>query len=277
MPELPEVETIVRQIRPRLVGRRLQAPKLRHTDVLRGVTRPELVRALTGARVTTVTRRAKHVVIRLHRTRVVIQPRMTGSLLIYDRPLTRPERRYVVLEAGLGRRSRFVFRDVRRLGTIMLLDDPGWRRYTERIGPEPLTPTFTAARLGAQLGRTRQAVKKALMDQRLLAGVGNIYANEALFRAAIDPSRPADSLTPIDFRRLHRAVRFVLRRGIEAGGTTVRDYRTSTGEPGSYQHALLVYGRGGEPCERCRTILTTTHAIDGRSTTFCWRCQGTTP
>ncbi len=120
---------------------------------------------------------------------------------------------------------------------------------------------------------TRQAIKKAIMDQRRLAGVGNIYASEALFGARIDPSRRTDQLTRDEFRRLHRSVRSVLRAAIARKGTTVRDYRTGTGEEGAFQHYLRVYGRGGLPCLVCGTLLTTTHAIDGRTTTFCWRCQ----
>ncbi len=275
MPELPEVETIVRQLRPQLVGQTFRNPRLFHTDVLRGVRPARFVAALHNARVGSVTRRAKHIVIRIQdRDRVVIQPRMTGALLVYERRLSAEQRRYAVLQVTLPGRRYLVYRDVRRLGTISLLDAEAWTTYTDRIGPEPLSPKFTASCLETRMRRTRQAIKKALMDQRLLAGVGNIYANEALFRAQIDPSRPADGLSRPECRRLHRAVRSVLRAAVDAGGTTIRDYRTSTGDPGSFQHVLQVYGRGGEPCVRCGTRLTTTHSIDARSTTFCFRCQG---
>jgi len=275
VPELPEVETIVRDLAPRLTGRTFTDIRLRKTDVLRDVTRPRLLRTLNGARVTGVSRRAKHAVIALDTGhRLVIQPRMTGSLLINTRPLTVEERRYAVLEASIGRGATFVYRDVRRLGTIWLLDEPGWSTYTARIGPEPLDPDFDVPRFRARLRGTRQAIKKVLMDQRRIAGVGNIYANEALFEARIDPSRRADRLSTAETRRLWSAVRGVLSRAIAARGTTVRDYRTGTGQPGSFQFALHVYGHGGDPCPRCGARLTTTHAIDGRATTFCWRCQG---
>ena len=275
MPELPEVETIVRQLRPQLVGRTLRNPKLYHTDVLRDVRPAQLLNALRNATVHEVARRAKHVVIRIDRDkRMVIQPRMTGALLIYDHRLTAVQRKYAVLQLSLGGGSFLVYRDVRRLGTITLLDSEGWSVYTERIGPEPLTPQFNSTLFEDRMRRTRQGIKKALMDQRLIAGVGNIYANEALFRARIDPSRPANTLATDDYRRLHRAVRRVLRAAIGKGGTTVRDYRTSTGDRGAYQHVLQVYGRGGEPCVRCHTRLVTTHSIDARATTFCFRCQG---
>ncbi len=275
MPELPEVETIVRDLAPRLTGRTFTDIRLRKTDVLRDVTRSRLLRTLDGAGIVSVGRRAKHVVIALDTGhRLVIQPRMTGSLLTYARPLTAEERRYAVLETSIGRDEAFVYRDVRRLGTIWLLDEPGWSTYTARIGPEPLDPEFDVPRFSARLRGTRQAIKKVLMDQRRIAGVGNIYANEALFEARIDPSRRADRLSADEAERLWGAVRGVLSRAIAARGTTVRDYRTGTGQPGSFQHALQVYGRGGEPCPRCGARLATTHAIDARATTFCWRCQG---
>jgi len=198
---------------------------------------------------------------------------MTGSLIVYDRRLTAGERQYAVLRVAVGRGAQLVYRDVRRLGTIWLLDEVGWRAYTARIGPEPLERGFTVEAFAGRMAGSRQAIKKVLMDQRRLAGVGNIYANEALFRAGIDPSRRADRLEEEEVRALYRAVRKILRDAIAAQGTTVRDYRTGTGESGTYQQGLKVYDREGEPCVRCGSRLATTHLIDGRQTTFCWRCQ----
>jgi formamidopyrimidine-DNA glycosylase len=273
MPELPEVETIVRDIRPALLGRRLDRVRLSHDDVLRGVTRRRLLRQLPGATVGGVFRRAKHAVLDLGERRLVVQPGMTGSLIVHDRPLTPEEERYAVLRALLDDGRELVYRDVRRLGTLLLLDGRGWDRYDAAIGPEPLDPGFTAERFGEAMGRSRQAVKKVIMDQRHLAGVGNIYANEALFAAGIDPSKPAMRLTPDGHRRLHREIRRILAAAIDSSGTTFRDYRTGTGEPGNFQLELFVYGREGEPCRRCGTRLAGTHTIDGRITVFCHRCQ----
>jgi len=273
MPELPEVETIVRDIRPALLGRRLDRVALSHDDVLRGVTRRGLVRGLTGATVGEVFRRAKHAVLDLGARRLVVQPGMTGSLVVHERPRAPDEREYAVLRATLDDGRELVYRDVRRLGTLLLLDARAWARYDAAIGPEPLEPDFTPERLGMALGRSRQAVKKVIMDQKHLAGVGNIYANEALFAAGIDPSKAAAKLTPDDHRRLHAEIRRILLAAIAADGTTVRDYRTGTGEEGSFQLELLVYGREGEPCRRCGTRLAGTHAIDARTTVFCHRCQ----
>jgi formamidopyrimidine-DNA glycosylase len=274
VPELPEVETMVRDLAPRVVGRRISDPHLSHLDVLYRVSRAKLLRTLHGARVNAVTRRAKHAVMVLDNGyRFVIQPGMTGSLLVYSRPLEPEEKRYAVLTASIGRGETLVYRDVRRLGTLYLLDAAGWDAYTGRLGPEPLGKSFGVKQLVAVLGASRQAVKKVLMDQRRIAGVGNIYANEALYRARIDPARPANRVDRAAAGRLHRAVRDILARAIAAQGTTVRDYRTGKGEPGTFQFSLRVYGRGGEPCRRCRAVLVTTHAIDGRATTYCRRCQ----
>jgi formamidopyrimidine-DNA glycosylase len=273
MPELPEVETIVRDIRPALVGRQLGRVSLSHDDILRGVSRRRLLRALPGSTVQSVFRRAKHAVLDFGDRRLVVQPGMTGSLIVYDRPLAEDEARYAVLRAPLDDGRELVYRDVRRIGKLLLLDAKAWHRYTEAIGPEPLAPDFTPERLGEALGGSRQAIKKVIMDQRHLAGVGNIYANEALFAAGIDPSKPARRLTTDDHRRLHGEIQRILRAAIASSGTTVRDYRTGTGERGNFQFELLVYEREGEPCRRCGTRLAGTHAIDGRISVFCHRCH----
>jgi len=274
VPELPEVETIVRQLAPRLEGHRITRARLAKTDVLRRVTKPRLLKTITGNAFEEVSRRAKHAVLRLASGhRLVVQPRMTGSLVVYDRPLTRDEAKYAVLTCTLEDGRLFVYRDVRRLGTVWLLDERGWATYTGRIGPEPLDETFTPFVFAERLQGTRAAVKKTIMDQRRVAGIGNIYANEALFEAGIDPSKRTDKLSLEEFARLHAAVQSVLERAVASAGTTVRDYRTGTGERGRFQFALKVYGRGGEPCVRCGKKLVTTHTIDLRATTFCPRCQ----
>jgi formamidopyrimidine-DNA glycosylase len=273
MPELPEVETIVRDLRPALIGRTIRSATLSHTDVLRGVARPRLLSTLKGATIRDLTRRAKHAVADLGEFRLVVQPGMTGSLQVHERPLSREEARYAVLRAPLDDGRELVYRDVRRIGTLLLLNQKQWTAYDARIGPEPLSSNFTAEAFRTTLSRTRQAIKKALMDQRLLAGVGNIYANEALFAAGIDPSRPASKIEPEAYRRLYAEVRRILQAAIDSEGTTFRDYRTGTGQPGSFQLELQVYEREGQPCRNCGTRLAGTHAIDARITVFCYRCQ----
>lgn len=273
MPELPEVETIIRDLRPELTGRRIERAKLSHDDVLRGVTRRRLLSSLAGATVQAVTRRAKHAVLELDRHRLVIQPGMTGALLIHPGPLSNGAARYAVLQAQLDDGRTLVYDDVRRLGTLLLLNEKAWHDYDTALGPEPLDPAFTAARFAERVGRSRAAIKKVLMDQRMVVGIGNIYANEALFAAGIDPSRAADRVTPDEYHRLFQEVRRILEAAIVSKGSTVRDYRTGTGESGSFQLELLVYGREREPCRRCGTRLTGTHLIDARATVFCHRCQ----
>jgi len=273
VPELPEVETMVRGVRPALLGQKILAASLSHTDILRGVTRPRLLRALTGATIGEAFRRPKHGVLDLGDHRLVLQPGMTGNLLIYRRPLTATEARYAVLRAPLSNGVEFVFRDVRRIGTILLLDRRGWARYTGALGPEPLDAQFTGEEFAERLRHSRQAIKKVLMDQRKVVGVGNIYANEALFAARIRPSRQARRVTSLEYARLLAEVRRILQAAIDAGGSTIRDYRTGTGEIGEFQHEFHVYDRAGEPCTRCRTSLTGTHAIDQRQSVYCRICQ----
>jgi len=274
VPELPEVETIVRELAPRLEGCRFARVQLNKSDVLRRVSKQRLIKTLHGNTVDEVTRRAKHAVFRLASGhRLIIQPRMTGSLVVHERALTRDEAKYAVLVCTLSDGRRFVYRDVRRLGTIWLLNEKGWGAYTGRIGPEPLEDTFTPFVFAQRLRKTRVAVKKAIMDQRRLAGVGNIYANEALFDARIDPSKPTNKLSLEEFARLHAAIVDVLQRALASSGTTLRDYRTGTGERGRFQFELRVYGRQRQPCVRCGKKLVLTHTIDLRATTFCPYCQ----
>ncbi len=274
MPELPEVETIVRELAPRLEGYRIAHVQLRKADVLRQVGKSHLIKALTGDTIEQVSRRAKHAVFRLSSgNRMIIQPRMTGSLIVHDRPLTRDEKKYAVLLCTIDDGRVFVYRDVRRLGTVWLLDERGWLAYTGRIGPEPLDETFTPFVFAQRLAGTRTAVKKAIMDQRRVAGVGNIYANEALFDARLNPAKPTNQLSLEEFARLHAAIVDVLQRALASAGTTLRDYRTGTGERGRFQFELRVYGRGGEKCKNCGRKLLLTHEIDKRQTVFCRRCQ----
>ncbi len=265
---------MVRDIAPGLEGFRIAQVQLRKTDGLRQISKSRLVQTLTDNTIEQVYRRAKHAVFRLSSGhRVIIQPRMTGSFLIHDHPLTRAELKYAVLICTLSDGRLFVYRDVRRLGTIWLLDEEGWIAYSARIGPEPLDETFSPFVFADRLKGTRTAVKKAIMDQRRLAGVGNIYANEALFGARLDPSKPTNKLSLEEFARLHAAIVDVLQRALESSGTTLRDYRTGTGERGRFQFELRVYGRGGEKCVRCGRKLIKTHKIDLRQTTFCRKCQ----
>ena len=273
MPELPEVETIVRELRPLLVGRTITSATLSHDNLLDGVGKRTLLRDLAGRTINALTRRAKHALIHTDTKILAVQPGMSGALLYYDRLLTPAERKYAVLRCALSGAGMLVYRDVRRIGTLRWLKPGAWESHQARLGPEPLDPEFTAERFADRLGRSRAAIKKVLMDQGVVVGVGNIYASEALFAAGIDPSRRADTVPREQLLALHHHVRRILQAAIDSSGTTFRDYVTSTGEAGNFQLELFVYGRDGEPCRVCGTRLASTHAIDARGTVFCWRCQ----
>ena len=274
MPELPETETIARDLDARIRGRRIVGTHVARPDVLREVTASQLARRVTGATIGRCWRRAKLIVIDLSTgDRIVVQPRFTGALLIDAGRLPPEERRYSTLEVILDDGRSLHYRDIRRLGTVAVMSAERFTLYAGGLGVEPLDPDFTGAHLSALLGSSRQAVKRVLMDQRRVAGIGNIYANEALWRAGIDPSRPAREVTPAEAIRLRDSVVGVLRESIEARGTSFRDYRDPTGERGGFLARLAVYGRAGQPCIRCGAPLIGTHEIDGRSTVLCAHCQ----
>lgn len=272
MPELPETETIARELDEALRGRVLSGCTVRRPDVLRIVSARELASRVRGATILRSWRRAKSVILDLSSgDRLAIQPRFTGTVLVgTSLPL---DPRYVAVRFDLSDGGSFCYRDVRRLGTVALLGPDGFAALDARLGIEPLDAAFTTDELSAFLRSTRQVVKKVLMDQHLVAGVGNIYANEALWHAQLDPSREGRRVGGDAVARLRDAVVKVLTAAIEARGTTFRDYRDVSGRPGGFVRQLAVYGRGGYPCRRCGTRLVSTHAIDGRSTVFCFRCQ----
>ena len=183
------------------------------------------------------------------------------------------ESKYAVLQCRLDHGATLVYRDVRRIGTLRWLEAADWQKYQARLGPEPLDPRFTAGEFADRLARSASPIKKVLMDQRVVVGVGNIYANEALFAAGIDPSKPARRVSRERLLALHGHVQRILKAAIASEGTTFRDYVTGTGAPGNFQLEILAYSREGQPCVVCGTRLVMTHEIDARSTVFCWRCQ----
>jgi formamidopyrimidine-DNA glycosylase len=274
VPELPETETIARDLDAAISGRTIVGARVTKADVLREVTPREFARRVTGATIIRSWRRAKLVVVDLSTgDRVVVQPRFTGALLIDAGGLPAQERRYSTLELPLDDGRSLHYRDIRRLGTVSVMTRRRFDAYAGGLGVEPLDPAFTDDHLSALLSPSRQAVKKVLMDQRRIAGIGNIYANEALWRARIDPARSARRITPDEAARLRASIVGVLREAIAARGTSFRDYRDAAGSRGAFADRLAVYGRAGEPCPRCGAPLIGTHEIDGRSTVLCARCQ----
>jgi formamidopyrimidine-DNA glycosylase len=274
VPELPETETIARDLDREIPGRRIVDVVVNKADVIREVSAAELRDRIIGSVILRCWRRAKLVVIDLDTgDRIVVQPRFTGALLLSRGPLPDAEAPYSTLHFVLDDGRDLHYRDIRRLGTVALMDAERFAKYSAGLGAEPLDPAFTEAHLSGILRGSRQAVKKVLMDQRVLVGVGNIYANEACWRARVDPSRPARSLGPEETAALHAGIVGVLTESIAARGTSFRDYRDATGGKGDFERSLAAYGRGNEPCLRCGARLIETHAIDGRSTVLCARCQ----
>lgn len=277
MPELPEVESVRRQLEPALVGRRFERVRIDDARLVRPYEPAEVAAELEGERVAGVGRRGKYLVVCFESGRVLlIHLRMTGSLLNApgDSLGNDPHRRAVVtLDDG----SEVAYRDVRRFGTWLLLEPGETEPYLRaRLGDEPLDALFTAARLGERLSGRRTSLKAALLDQRTLAGMGNIYVDEALWRARLSPLRPAEGLDRNELRRLHRGIRAALEHGLARQGSTLRDYRLPDGSGGSMQDEFRVYGRRDEPCDRCGTHITRTQ-VAGRTTWFCSTCQPAEP
>jgi len=274
VPELPEVETIARDLQRRVTGSQIASVEVSKSDVLRVAGARALAKRTTGASILRCWRRAKLVVLDLStRDRLVVSLRFTGALLVDDGTLSAEDRRYSTVRWRLKDGRVLHYREVRRLGTVSLMTPRQFERYVANLGVEPLESEFTTEHLYSLLQSSRQAVKKRIMDQRAVVGIGNIYANEVLWRARIDPSRAARSLSRKESDRLHAAIVDVLRAALESRGTSFRDYRDSAGEPGGFEARLAAYGREGLPCLRCGKKLVGTHAIDGRATVLCVRCQ----
>ncbi len=247
---------------------------MKKADVLREVSARTFAKRLRDTRILKSWRRAKLVVLDLDNgDRLVVQPRFTGALLIEDAKLDAAQLSYSTMRLELDDGRALHYADVRRLGTVALMKGERFDEYSAALGMEPLDRAFTAAHLSGVLRATSQPVKKVLMEQRKIAGIGNIYANEALWRARIDPSRPGASVTLEEAALLRNSIVDVLNEAIAARGTSFRDYRDARGERGGFVEKLDAYGRGGLPCHRCGSKLVATHAVDGRATVMCVKCQ----
>jgi formamidopyrimidine-DNA glycosylase len=273
VPELPEVETVRRRLEPVLVGRRFERVEIADPRLTRPEDPAAVAAELTGERVAALERRGKYLIVRFESGRVLlIHLRMTGNLLHAPpgTPADDPHRRAVV---NLDDGSDVVYRDVRRFGTWLLVEPEALDPYlAERLGGEPLGRTFTTKSLAARLAKRKAPVKAALLDQRTLAGLGNIYVDEALWRARIHPLRPARELEGDEVAALREGIKRALDAGIARQGATLRDYRQPDGSAGSMQNEFKVYGRGGEPCDRCGTPIEKTR-VAGRGTWYCPACQ----
>jgi len=274
VPELPEVETIANDLDAAIRRAFIVSVAITRPDVLREISAPTFRRRLAGKTIERCWRRAKLVVIDLSsRDRLVVHLRFTGGLLIDGGDLSPRERQYSTLEMRFNDGRSLHYRDIRRLGTVTLMSPKRFAEYEGALGLEPLDPAWTTQAFATRIRASRQAIKKVLMDQRVVAGIGNIYANEALWRAGIDPSRAARTLATDETAALREASIQVLTESIANRGTSFRDYRDARGARGENAARLDAYGRAGEPCRRCGRRLVGTHAIDGRATVLCVQCQ----
>jgi formamidopyrimidine-DNA glycosylase len=296
VPELPEVETVARDLQRWVAGATITDAEVRWPRTIRHPEPPERFMAeIRGARIQRVGRRAKSVLIHLADGRVMtVALRMTGALIVAPPGTPDDPHARVIFSLADGRQLRY--RDVRKFGRIGLWEGGGLLRRAAthgrakakraaeasapyrvgdvfgRHGPEPLTSTFSAARLADRLKGRSARLKTLLLDQSFIAGVGNIYADEALWRARLHPLRQADSLAPGEMRRLHRAIRAVLRQAIRNRGTSFGDYVGADDRPGDNAERLAVYQRTGEPCYRCGRVIQRL-VVGQRSTHYCPHCQ----
>lgn len=271
MPELPEVETIRLTLLPKLTGKIITGGEVLYPKMALGITVDELLNRVTGKSITGLNRRGKYLLIELSDKLIIgIHLRMTGQLSV-DKSNT-PLAKATYFRLLLNDDTELRFRDQRKFGKVFLFEQGKLPPSLIKIGPEPLSPDFTAAVLQKRLARRNLAIKKALLNQEIIAGIGNIYADEALFTAGIHPARSANSLTETEIDALYRAIIKVLSEGIEFRGTTFRDYRDGEGRSGSYQNHLRVYGQKGKNCPNCGGIIVKM-TYGGRGTHFCPLCQ----
>lgn len=271
MPELPEVETVVRTLRPQLCGRSIVNVRASRKR-LRRPWRPAWSKALAGTRIIAVRRRGKWIVIELDREQVLLAHLgMTGRFYVVDEKAPLAPHTHLIFGLQPGR-DELRFHDPRRFGSAALLPAAHVERFLdgERLGPEPFD--LRPADFRDRLRRTRRCLKAVLLDQRVVAGVGNIYADESLFEARLAPGRRGCEIGKPEADRLCAAIVTVLRRAIERHGSTIRNYFYGDGQAGEYQNEFRVYQQTGQPCQRCRTPIQQTR-LAGRATHFCPRCQ----
>jgi formamidopyrimidine-DNA glycosylase len=267
MPELPEVETIKNELSPWVVGQSFTQVAILDTELVCSSSAEEVRRGLIGQKVESLERRGKYLVFHLSNGRsLIIHLRMTGVLLLNPQGVDCYARAVFHLSNG----HHLVFSDRRRLGLIWLVDDAD--TVVGKLGPEPLDESFTPGALGQRLSRHHIPVKAALLDQSIVAGIGNMYADEALFAARIHPLRKADALSPAEVRTLHNCIRRVLQAGIGSKGASVDTYVRPEGELGTAHFDFKVAHKGGEPCPVCGCTIERA-LVQNRGTCFCPRCQ----
>jgi len=279
MPELPEVETTKRGIQDHIIGQLIHGVVV-HESRLRWPVSQQLAALCRGQRVSAVSRRAKYILLHLQSHSLLIHLGMSGSLRITGAggPASK---KHDHVEFQLGNACKLIFNDPRRFGCILLCPQDAIMQHKllRNLGPEPLSSDFHSSYLyhlarqpSASSKRRSTSVKSFIMDQRVVVGVGNIYANEALFASGIHPTRKAGNISKVRYATLTAAIKEILSAAINLGGTTLRDFVGGDGKPGYFQQTLLVYGRGLQQCKRCQKMLTEIR-LNQRSTVYCPRCQ----
>lgn len=270
MPELPEVETIRRGIRPHIEGGEVSGVEIRQPQ-LRWPVPPQITELLPGQQLYEVGRRGKYLLLSFEHGTLIIHLGMSGSLRILD-PKT-PIQKHDHFDLGFSNDTVLRLRDPRRFGAVLWTEDPPLEHPLLRnLGPEPLGKQFDGDTLYQRSKQRHTAIKNHIMDSRIVVGVGNIYANESLFRAGIHPSRPVNRISQLRYRELADAIILVLQQAIRQGGTTLRDFQQEDGRPGYFAQELQVYGKSGQPCPRCGTAIK--HKTLGqRSSYYCPQCQ----
>lgn len=269
MPELPEVETTRRGIEPHVQGQRLGALRIGNAR-LRWPVSPDLPQQLLGQPVEAVERRAKYLLLRLPKGTLMIHLGMSGSLRLV--PQGTAVGKHDHLDLPLSSDLMLRYTDPRRFGAWLWTTNPAEHPLLLNLGPEPLSEDFSGATLYQASRRRRQAIKPFIMDNHVVVGVGNIYATEALFAVGIDPRRPAQSLSQAECDLLAAHIQRILAQAIDSGGTTLRDFVGGDGRPGYFQQTLQVYGRAGQACNHCGTLLQSV-LLGQRTSVFCPQCQ----
>lgn len=273
MPELPEVETMVRDLATRVSGRRIREATVHWDRIVGHPDANSFVEGVEGRLIQQVSRRGKFAIFDLDDgSTLAVHRGMTGSLLL--RRSIEPDDRFVRARLRLDDGSELRLDDARKFGRLFWTgpEANGWQRPWTRLGPEPLSDDFNPGVLKERLAARRVAIKTALLNQTVIAGIGNIYADETLFLARVHPRRPANQLSPVEIERLYDSMRSVLRDAIDGRGTTFSTYRDVNGRSGNHQQRLLVFGREPDPCVRCGTAIERI-VVGARGTHLCIRCQ----
>ncbi|MFD1466364.1 DNA-formamidopyrimidine glycosylase [Lapidilactobacillus mulanensis] len=272
MPELPEVETVRRSLLPLIQGRTITTVDIYYAKIIVGD--PDIfVESLIGRQLQTIDRRGKYLLFRFdHDLTMISHLRMEGKYFV--RPTAKPENKHVHVVFEFADGTNLQYQDVRKFGRMQLVPTgtEGQIGGLKTLGPEPFSPEFTATGLLAALKRHHKAIKPVLLDQHAVTGLGNIYVDEVLWLSRISPLLPADQLTLPQAELLHDQIIAELQMAVEHGGTTIRSYVDAQGNSGQFQFDLHVYGRAGQPCQRCGTIIQKIK-LDGRGTHFCPQCQ----